>query len=81
MFWQYQTNLSVHIGEAANGRAAIQNMTISEMLTGQRLKRKEKNKMISKILGKVAELLDWTNDAFEAGIIRIIAEAIGAFEE
>ena len=56
-------------------------MTISEMLTGQRLKRKEKNKMISKILGKVAELLDWTNDAFEAGIIRIIAEAIGAFEE
>lgn len=37
--------------------------------------------MISYILEKVAELLDWTNDAFEAGIIRIIAEAIGPFEE
>lgn len=81
MFWQYRPNLSVLIGEAANGRAAIQNMTISKMLTGQRLKRKEKNKMISNILEKVAELLDWTNDAFEAGIIRIIAEAIGAFEK
>ena len=31
--------------------------------------------IISTILEKVAELLDWTKDPFEAGILRIIAEA------
>ena len=51
------------------------NMTISKILTGQELKRKEIIKMISNILEKVAELLDWTKDPFEAGILRIIAEA------
>ena len=50
------------------------NMTISKILTGQELKRKEIIKM-SNILEKVAELLDWTKDPFEAGILRIIAEA------
>lgn len=38
-------------------------------------------KSIATILEEVAELLDWTNDAFEAGIIRIIAEAIGALKK
>ena len=33
--------------------------------------------MISNILEKVAELLDWTKDPFEAGILRIIADAFG----
>ena len=50
-------------------------MTISKILTGRELKRKEIIKMISKILEKVAELLDWTKDPFEAGILRIIADA------
>ena len=31
--------------------------------------------MISTILKQVAELLDWTKDPFEAGILRIIADA------
>ena len=53
------------------------NMTISKILTGQELKRKEIIKMISSILEKVAELLDWTKDPFEAGILRIIADAFG----
>lgn len=53
------------------------NMTISKILTGQELKRKEIIKMISNILEKVAELLDWTKDPFEAGILRIIADAFG----
>ena len=56
------------------------NMTISKTLTGRELKRKEIIKMISKILEKVAELLDWTKDPFEAGILRIIAEAFKSFE-
>lgn len=56
------------------------NMTISKILTGQELKRKEIIKMISNILEKVAELLDWTKDPFEAGILRIIAEAFKSFE-
>ena len=51
------------------------NMTISKTLTGRELKRKEIIKMIANILEKVAELLDWTKDPFEAGILRIIAEA------
>ena len=55
------------------------NMTISKILTGQELKRKEIIKMISNILEKVAELLDWTKDPFEAGILRIIAEAFESF--
>ena len=53
------------------------NMTISKTLTGRELKRKEIIKMISNILEKVAELLDWTKDPFEAGILRIIADAFG----
>ena len=53
------------------------NMTISKILTGRELKRKEIIKMISYILEKVAELLDWTKDPFEAGILRIIADAFG----
>lgn len=53
------------------------NMTISKILTGQELKRKEIIKMISNILERVAELLDWTKDPFEAGILRIIADAFG----
>ena len=53
------------------------NMTISKILTGRELKRKEIIKMISNILEKVAELLDWTKDPFEAGILRIIADAFG----
>ena len=51
------------------------NMTISKTLTGRELKRKEIIKMIANILEKVAELLDWTKDPFEAGILRIIADA------
>lgn len=35
--------------------------------------------MISTILEKVSELLDWTHDPFEAGILRIIAEAFESF--
>ena len=53
------------------------NMTISKTLTGRELKRKEIIKMIANILEKVAELLDWTKDPFEAGILRIIADAFG----
>ena len=53
------------------------NMTISKTLTGRELKRKEIIKMISNILERVAELLDWTKDPFEAGILRIIADAFG----
>ena len=53
------------------------NMTISKTLTGRELKRKEIIKMISNILEKVAVLLDWTKDPFEAGILRIIADAFG----
>ena len=37
--------------------------------------------MISTILEQVAELLDWTKDPFEAGILRIIAEAFKSFEK
>ena len=37
--------------------------------------------IISTILEKVAELLDWTKDPFEAGILRIIAEAFKSFEK
>ena len=33
--------------------------------------------MIANILKKVGELLDWTNDPFEAGILRIIPDAFG----
>ncbi len=33
--------------------------------------------MISNILEKVVELLDWTKDPFEAGILKIIADAFG----
>ncbi len=33
--------------------------------------------MISNILKQVAELLDWTKDPFEAGILKIIADAFG----
>lgn len=51
------------------------NMTISKTLTGRESKRKEIIKMIANILKKVGELLDWTNDPFEAGILRIIADA------
>ena len=53
------------------------NMTISKTLTGRESKRKEIIKMIANILEKVAELLDWTKDPFEAGILRIIADAFG----
>ena len=37
--------------------------------------------MISTILEQVAELLEWTKDPFEAGILRIIAEAFESFEK
>ena len=55
------------------------NMTISKILTSQRhkIKRKYLKLIISTILEKVAELLDWTKDPFEAGILRIIADAFG----
>ena len=73
--------MSVIIGEAANGRAAIQKHDYFQNTYRPKTQnRKETIKMISNILEKVAELLDWTKDPFEAGILRIIAEAFKSFE-
>ena len=70
--------MSVFIGEAANGRAAIQKHDYFQNTYRPKTQnRKEIFKMISTILEKVAELLDWTKDPFEAGILRIIADAFG----
>ena len=54
------------------------NMTISKTLTGRELKRKEIIKMtiVPFILEHVAKILDWTNDGYEAGIIRELAESL-----
>ena len=72
--------MSVIIGEAANGRAAIQKHDYFQNTYRPKTQnRKEIIKMISYILEKVAELLDWTKDPFEAGILRIIAEAFESF--
>ena len=72
--------MSVIIGEAANGRAAIQKHDYFQNTYRPKTQnRKEIFKMISTILKQVAELLDWTKDPFEAGILRIIAEAFESF--
>ena len=74
--------MSVIIGEAANGRAAIQKHDYFQNTYRPKTQnRKEIFKMISNILKQVAELLDWTKDPFEAGILRIIAEAFKSFEK
>ena len=74
--------MSVFIGEAANGRAAIQKHDYFQNTYRPKTQnRKEIFKMISTILKQVAELLDWTKDPFEAGILRIIAEAFKSFEK
>ena len=74
--------MSVFIGEAANGRAAIQKHDYFQNTYRPKTQnRKEIFKMISTILEQVAELLDWTKDPFEAGILRIIAEAFKSFEK
>ena len=73
--------MSVIIGEAANGRAAIQKHDYFQNTYRPKTQnRKEIIKKIANILEKVAELLDWTKDPFEAGILRIIAEAFKSFE-
>ena len=70
--------MSVIIGEAANGRAAIQKHDYFQNTYRPKTQnRKEIIKKIANILEKVAELLDWTKDPFEAGILRIIADAFG----
>ena len=72
--------MSVIIGEAANGRAAIQKHDYFQNTYRPKTQnRKEIIKKIANILEKVAELLDWTKDPFEAGILRIIAEAFESF--
>ena len=72
--------MSVFIGEVANGRAAIQKHDYFQNTYRPKTQnRKEIFKMISTILEQVAELLDWTQDPFEAGILRIIAEAFESF--
>ena len=71
--------MSVFIGEAANGRAAIQKHDYFQSTYRPKTKkRKERIKMIIVpfILEHVAKILDWTNDGYEAGIIRELAESL-----
>ena len=71
--------MSVIIGEAANGRAAIQKHDYFQNTYRPKTQnRKEIFKMtiVPFILEHVAKILDWTNDGYEAGIIRELAESL-----